>query len=254
MQTEYVRCSAMEGSVVSPVNGNERIRAVLFDLDGTLYDQTRLRSLMALELMTMFMTGPARAVRRLRALATYRHAQEQLRAGGGVSNPAAAQIEAAADRSGLPVGEVQRLVDEWIMTRPLKYMRHCRRMGVLELLDGLVRSRVPIGIFSDYPASAKLAALGLAGRFDPVLCSTDPEIAALKPNPRGFLRACETWRVRPREVLVIGDRPEVDAVGARAAGMPCVIIGGRGSVGPGGADYFPVRSFERLRSVLHAGS
>ena len=36
----------------------DRVRAVLFDLDGTLYRQARLRSLMAIELVTLALHGP----------------------------------------------------------------------------------------------------------------------------------------------------------------------------------------------------
>ena len=44
------------------LTGNWRsVRAVLFDLDGTLYRQGLLRSLMALELMTLALEGPGRA-------------------------------------------------------------------------------------------------------------------------------------------------------------------------------------------------
>ena len=59
-----------------------------------------------------------------------------------------------------------------------------------------------------------------------MLCSTDKEINAFKPHPRGYLRACEEWGLQPQEVLYVGDRPEVDAKGAKAAGMPCMMVGG----------------------------
>jgi FMN phosphatase YigB (HAD superfamily) len=86
-----------------------------------------------------------------------------------------------------------------------------------------------------------------------VLCTTDPAIAALKPNPRGFLRACEVWRIDPADVLMVGDRADVDAAGAAAAGMPCVIIG-RGE-GAGSAQFgqLMLPSIERLRGVLDQG-
>ena len=105
-------------------------------------------------------------------------------------------------------------------------------------------------------------ALGLSGRrrssrrwasaasFSVVLCATDPEVGAFKPHPRGFLAACERWQLDPAEVLMVGDRADVDAAGAAAAGMPCVIVG-RAQASP--ADSSGVRlvpSLERLRHVL----
>jgi putative hydrolase of the HAD superfamily len=86
-----------------------------------------------------------------------------------------------------------------------------------------------MGVLSDYPAEAKLRALGVADRFSPILCASDPEVGAFKPNPAGFLRACTLWGLTPAEVVFVGDRPDVDAAGARSAGMRCVIVGRKGS-------------------------
>jgi len=147
----------------------------------------------------------------------------------------------------MPVEEVGLLVEEWMQRRPLKYLRFCRAAGLLPLLDYLDRTRVPIGVLSDYPASEKLAALGLAGRFSPVVCTTDPEVGALKPDPRGFTHVCEHWGLATSEVLMVGDRTDVDAGGAVAAGMPCVIMSASATAGDG---YVTCSSFERLQRVL----
>jgi len=105
-------------------------------------------------------------------------------------------------------------------------------------------------VLSDYPAEAKLRALGLDGRFSAVVCSTDPEIGVLKPHPRGFLTVCDRWQIDPSEVLVVGDRVEVDAAGATAAGMPCVVIGRASPSPPDTPEVLFVPSLERLRYVL----
>jgi len=104
-------------------------------------------------------------------------------------------------------------------------------------------------VLSDYPTESKLRALGLAGRFSPVVCATDPDVDAFKPSPRGFLRACELWGLPPRDVLMIGDRTDVDAAGAIAAGMPCVIIG-RVSSRHDSTGYRVFSSLKRLRRAL----
>jgi HAD superfamily hydrolase (TIGR01509 family) len=222
-------------------------RAVLFDLDGTLYRQKPLRALMAAELLTLPLAGPRKAARRLTALRAYRHAQEALRSTTS-AGLAAEQINVAATASGLPVEEVDALVTEWMLQRPLKYLQFCRAPGLIPVLDALAAKGLRLGVFSDYPALAKIEALGLGRRFSPVLCSTDAEIAAFKPHPRGFLRACELWGLSPSDVLFVGDRPEVDAAGAAAAGMRCVIVGR--SEAPAGANYAVVPTFERFSRVF----
>jgi phosphoglycolate phosphatase/putative hydrolase of the HAD superfamily len=110
----------MAGSVISPVDPQKQIRGVLFDLDGTLYHQPRLRSLMMAELLTLPLYGLTSAPRRYRALAAYRQAQEELRRHPPAQSLAEAQLTVAAARAGLPLAAVRSLVDEWMMKRPLK--------------------------------------------------------------------------------------------------------------------------------------
>lgn len=239
-----------QGRIRHPLLPGASLRAVLFDLDGTLYTQKPVQLRMALELATLPLVHPLAAVRMLRALRSYRHAQEELRSREPESGPLAdAQIAIAARQSGLPHARVAALVDEWMIRRPLKYLRGQLAPGTLELLDRLQASGVHVGLLSDYPAAEKLEALGLAGRFSPILCSSDPGINRFKPDPRGFRVAAELWNLPTDQVLMVGDRYEVDFVGARAAGMPCVLVGAPKHVPPADAAVvFP--SLERLARVI----
>ena len=107
-----------------------------------------------------------------------------------------------------------------------------------------------MGVFSDYPAAAKLRALELVRHFSIVVCATDPDVGALKPHPRGFLCASARWQLDPAEVLFVGDRIDVDATGAAAAGMPCVIIGAQPRVATPTGTFIVLPTLERLRDVL----
>jgi phosphoglycolate phosphatase-like HAD superfamily hydrolase len=190
---------------------------------------------MALELATLPLGGPRKALGQWRALQAYRRAQEDLRWARNAGR-ARSQTAAAAAASGLPVAEVERLAAEWMARRPLKYLTWCRARGLDRLLDAL--------------DGRGIRALGLEGRFWPVLSASDPEIAAFKPSPRGYLRACELWNVPAAEVLVVGDRVEVDAAGAAAAGMRSAIVSRRRRLAlPAGCMVVP--SLERLARVVH---
>jgi putative hydrolase of the HAD superfamily len=63
----------------------------------------------------------------------------------------------------------------------------------------------------------KLRALGLRDRFEVLLCSA--ELGHAKPAPEAFLAACDARRLPPREVAYIGDKPDIDARGADEAGL-----------------------------------
>jgi HAD superfamily hydrolase (TIGR01549 family) len=189
-----------------------------------------MRGLMTAELAAAAVRRPLAMRTALQVLRTYRLVHEELRrsAGAGVDQVAELQLWRTAARVQVPEGLVRRLVAEWMNERPLKHLRWCRRRGMHAAIETLVRQGIRVGVLSDYPAGGKLTALGLSPLMSPVLCTTDPEIDALKPHPRGFHRACELWRLSPDEVLYVGDRTDVDAIGARAAGLRCAIVGARG--------------------------
>jgi HAD superfamily hydrolase (TIGR01549 family) len=148
---------------------------------------------------------------------------------------------------------MESAVSEWLYQRPLKYLRLCRHRGIEAFLSFLAYKGLQVGVFSDYPAVDKLRALGLFDRIPLVLCATDPEINAFKPHPKGFLRACTVWGLPPEEVLYVGDRPEIDAVGAAAAGMPCAILSKKGSISSHknpSIDYVTLFSFAELQQAF----
>jgi FMN phosphatase YigB (HAD superfamily) len=221
------------------------IKAVLFDVDGTLYRQAPVRLRMGFEMVRFFLEtlSPMKLIRLLRSIFYFRRTREQLR---GIGRPSRSldklQYSEPAGELGEEASRLRHTVSEWILRRPLRHVGKARRRGVGRFLRLLETRDIKAGAFSDYPVREKLKALSLDGHFSVALCATDSEINAFKPHPAGFLRACEIWKLNPSEVLYIGDRPEVDAAGAQAAGMPCLIIGAKN----GANGYCGVPSFDEL--------
>jgi len=206
------------------------LRGFLFDVDGTLYDQRPLRLRMGLE-WARFALGHGRAALEVgRSIVAFRRTREDLRAlGRPLARLEDLQYVQAARRAGTDEVRLRAVVDEWIFSRPLRHLPRCRRPGVTELFRSLRGRGLPVGIVSDYPARTKLEALGLAEHVSVTVCATDDEVNAFKPHPGGLEHACRRLGLRPEEVLYVGDRPEVDAAGAAALAMPCVILGRRGT-------------------------
>ena len=175
------------------------IRAVLLDLDGTLYHQAPLRWRMLLELgLSPLTSGPRAAARTLRHLRTFRHVREELRELGCPAEPLEElQYSETAKRLGDEAQAVRETVLEWMHRRPLRHLPPHRRADLPAFLDAQRERGLELGVFSDYPAPDKLEALGIADRFSLTLCATDPAINAFKPHPRGFERACELWNLSP---------------------------------------------------------
>jgi len=200
-------------------------------------------------LLLLPLTGWRRARRTWRRIKYYRIALEEVRqAPVGGEDVSQLHLRRAAELAGESVEDIRATIDEWLLRRPLPYLRGCRREGLVEFLEDLQRRDIQIGFLSDYPVADKLAALGVGGYSSVCLSASDPEINAFKPWPRGFSRAAELFGLSCQQVLYVGDRPSVDAVGATNAGMRCAILGRRSSAKEPG--YISVRGFSELARVV----
>ena len=198
------------------------IDLVVFDVDGTLYDQRQLRLGMLRQLIVHALQ--TRSLDTLLTLRTFRRVREAL--GERVGEQAGAdfmtlQYAQTASRHGTTPAAVRALTDEWMEQRPLPLLAACRYAHVAEVFAGLRAAGKRVAAFSDYPAAAKLAALGL--RADVFVCATDPGIARLKPDPAGLLAILKQTGVAPERALMIGDRFDRDAAAAARAGMRALI-------------------------------
>jgi HAD superfamily hydrolase (TIGR01549 family) len=231
------------------------VQAVLLDVDGTLYHQEMLRLFMMLELAALPLVQESHlsATDVWSVLRTFRRVREGLRQVGSPLEPLAElQYTETARQMGIDPNAVERVIAEWMYQRPLKYLKLCRRRGLEAFFMFLKNNDVRIGLFSDYPVREKISALGLSESIRLALCATDPEINAFKPHPQGFLRACAVWGLPPEEILYIGDRPEIDAVGAAMAGMSCAILSRKAST-RGQYEFsncFAISSFPELQHAL----
>jgi HAD superfamily hydrolase (TIGR01509 family) len=256
-----------------PLSRRDRagLAAVIFDVDGTLYRQSTLRRAMLFRLLRAHVLHPPEAVATFRILWSFRAAHEQLRNDqlrndqlrndqkrgdrlrtDGSTEPAGAmlgerQLTLTARRSGYPVATVRRTIEQWIERSPLDLMLAARWPGVVEFLQELRGAGIRIGALSDYPATAKLTAMGLSALFDVVGCAQDSDVGRLKPDPAGVRMVLARLGVRADQAVCVGDRPDLDAGAASAAGVRCYIIDRAGSHGPG---WTGVRDYDELRRLL----
>jgi len=203
------------------------VKAIIFDLDGTLYQQGRLRRAMLLRLLRAHVLHPVQGVRTMRLLAAYRQTQEVLRqaAGAEPTDLNALQIALTCERAGEPQERVVECAERWMDREPLAYLSRYQQPGLAACLSAAARSGVKLAVLSDYPAEAKLRAMGLLEVFDVVRCAQSPEIGVFKPHPRGLEVTMQLMGVVPSECLYVGDRADVDGAAAAAAGIACFIVG-----------------------------
>ncbi len=199
------------------------VRAILFDVDGTLYHQGRMRRAMALRILKAHVLQPWLGLSTFRSLQAYRRAQETLRAGRPIDGDLSeAQFRLVSSENDSPVRDI---VCRWMEQEPLKLVLRFRFDDLEELLAAARAAGLKLGVFSDYPATGKLEAMGLLRYFDAVVCAQDRDVQRFKPDPRGLQIALQRLGVESGDALYVGDRPKVDAEAARAAGMRFCILG-----------------------------
>ena len=183
------------------------IRAVLFDLDDTLYPEEAFYrggfAVVAAELERRGI-GPADEI-----------GQHMLRLHLGGSRPRV--FDLAAERFGFSPSWVSELVSLFHGHEP-RLSLYSDVRGVLERLG----SRYHLGVVTDGHGGVqrrKIAALGVEPLVDAVVVADDFGRPYWKPHPRPFLACCQAIGVLPDEAVYVGDNPERDVAGARSAGL-----------------------------------
>ena len=95
--------------------------------------------------------------------------------------------------------------------------------NVNKTLIELIKTGIQLSVVSDAPsreAWMRLYYLNLHHVFDPVLTFDDTGVR--KPSPKPFEMALDILQAKPEEVLMIGDWPERDVVGAKQIGMKTI--------------------------------
>jgi HAD superfamily hydrolase (TIGR01509 family) len=226
-----------------------RLKAIVFDVDGTLYRQAGLRRAMMLRLLLNLPLRPCSALPTFRALQAYRHAQELLRGTEVQGGLAAAQLRLASERCKQPEAVVTQLVDRWMEREPLPLLVRFMDPALRGFLSAARERGIRLGILSDYPAAQKLEAMGLSEFFDVVVAAQDAAVNRFKPHPSGLAEALRRLGAEPTEALYVGDRHEIDGEVARALGVPCVIVGGS-SKAPPAVGLTPVSDYEEFHALF----
>lgn len=184
------------------------VKAILFDLDGTLLD--RDRSLAAF-LAQQFERVPA-----LRGMGREAYIRRfvELDRKGYVWKDVVYRTLIEEYRLEL---DWQEMVDDYVRS----FQRHCVGFpGMIAMLDTFKRQGYKLGVitngFGDFQMSS-IRGLGIEAYFDAILVS---EVEGLrKPDIRIFELALQRLGVRPHEAVFVGDHPANDVEASMRAGM-----------------------------------
>ena len=134
------------------------------------------------------------------------------------------------------------------LLRPLRTIHedfYFWRSAPKNLPDALFRARgagIRLGIVSNSEGRLRsvLERIGLSDWFEVILDSHLEGVA--KPDPEIFQRALQRMGIAPERAIYAGDMPEVDLVGANAAGMHAALVDAFGT-------YVARREYPRVATV-----
>ncbi len=185
-----------------------RLRAVLFDMDGTLLDS-------APDFIAI-----CQAMRAERGLPVIADKLIRDQISGGARAMVAANFAMDTDAEGFEALRLEFLE---------RYQSHCAVLtrpfdGMHELLDEIEQAKLLWGVATNKPvrfAEPIMQQLGLAQRSSVLVCPD--HVSRSKPDPEMILLACAKMGVEPAATLFVGD-DERDIEAGRAAGCKTAAV------------------------------
>src|SRR5438093_347264 len=172
-------------------------RAVIFDLDGLMFNTEELYQEVGAELL------------RRRGYVFTQELLDQM-----MGRPSHIALQLMIDTHTLKATVEELLAETDEIFPEILRDRLAPMPGLVELMEALERHRIPKGIATSSRRSFVERVLGKFGyqpRFSPILTSED--ITEGKPNPEIYLKAAERLAIAPTEMLVLED----SANGCRSA-------------------------------------
>lgn len=193
------------------------IKAVIFDLDGTLYDNTMLPFYVILRNLCH--------LRLLYAERTCRHSMSGCFFGtkGATYDELFSRI---SRKTGKSVEKVTRWYwDKYMPSQVKSIKRHMHaKPWVIPTLTDLKAKGIKIACLSEYSfMREKLAALNIDEAYFDVIIDA-PTAGGCKPCRKAFMYVAAKLDVHPADILMVGDREDTDEAGAQSCNMQFKLV------------------------------
>ena len=186
----------------------------VFDVDGTLYYQNKLRLIMGKRLLMYYLLHPLK-FKDLIIIKNFRSLRENAKDTNGL-------FDITAKKCNVSVSRVNEVIKKWIYENPIDALIASKDDTLLAIIDKLKANGKTVAIWSDYEADDKLKALKLS--IDYVYTAEQERVGELKPSPKGLKLIMSDLRVAKDKTIMIGDRMVKDGEAAKKAGCDYLIL------------------------------
>ena len=188
------------------------IKAVFFDIDGTLYPIKGLNR----QFTRLYLFHPIKTVFFFKARKAVR---EALKNTSDTSTSREVFLLRQAESVFKDKDYFNKIYSDIVKKRKIAPFK-----GLESLLKELKSRNYVLGVMSDFPVENKLKELGLEKYF--TYCLSSEDTGYLKPDVRAFDYILRVCGYKSNEILYIGDSRVKDYNGAMNAGMHAVLVDG----------------------------
>lgn len=183
------------------------IKAVAFDIDGTLYPQFRLNT----RILFHF-------IRYVNVFYHFQRVRHQLRRTAPLPNLIRYQAILMSERMKCSTEQAAETLDSIAYSGLEKYFNNIKPFKNVEATFARLKAAgYKIAILSDFPPEQKGEMWGLRSYCDKILSAE--KIGALKPSKYTFGILAMELGLEPQEILYVGNHAKYDIAGAKNAGM-----------------------------------
>lgn len=188
-------------------------KVFIFDVDGTLYSQPKMRLNMALRLGKYYALHFWK-FKELLTISKFRKIRENPDFQSSTINE---QITYASKKTGISFDKAKSAIDKWMFMVPLNVMEKCAFKNLLEFIRIFQKEGKELVIYSDYPAEQKLKKLKL--KPSKIFTPENPNIGELKPSKNAMAYILKELNCPVSNIIYIGDRDCKDKASAEYAGI-----------------------------------
>jgi putative hydrolase of the HAD superfamily len=212
------------------------LKAIAFDLDGTLYPEYRI-----------LLPSLRIAFRYPRLVYYFNLVRKEIRSVDPRGDFRKTQAEILAKHLKKSVSQTAGLIERVIYEQWLNSIKTMRPYaGLREMIIRLRKAGFKTAVLSDLPLERKLSYLGLEGIWN--FARSSEETGYLKPNAAAFRPLIQSLQVTPPEIIYIGNNYRYDVLGARAMGMITGFFSSRWI--PGNLADYTFHRFSQVRQFL----
>jgi putative hydrolase of the HAD superfamily len=213
------------------------LRAVAFDVDGTLYPNG-----------SMYLQSLGLALTNLPLLKALEKSRNFLRDHPDTSDHFhRVQAQLVAHELDITPDRAYALIEARIYTRWFRIFRTLRLFPELrETVEAFRSTGLKLAILSDFPIRNRVTDLGLPGPWDAQFTSEDT--GYLKPHPQAFLLLAQKLGLPPEDILYVGNSYTYDVLGSTGAGMVAAHLTKRPR--PDSAAACSFRHYRQLREFV----